>query len=395
MPHQHEQPGENRKRSGNPGTLQHAVKVGAFPAQHGANGHEEKQRQHDGPEGEIEVRRANGYFFAGDGFKRQGIKRSDQHRGAGRAEEKVVQHQAAFAADGREDPPAFRVGARQANSVSAPPMKKPRMARMNTPRSGSLAKAWTEVRTPERTRKVPSSEKPEGQDGQQDGPALQRLALFHDDGRMQQGRRDQPGHEAGIFDRVPEPPAAPAQFVIGPPAIPCAMPMVRNIQAASVQGRTQRAQAASTLPSIKAATAKEKAIRQADIARVEKRRMEGQAGSCSSGFRPCPSMGRDPAAGTDLRSTTMKSRKATPIAPCTASTRALQGRRQVAAEGRHGRAEQRKDQHPEQHRAFVVAPDAGDLVEQAAWPSANSQRHSAPKNRRSDRHGSARQRPHR
>ena len=34
-----------------------------------------------------------------------------------------------------------------------------RMARMKTPRRGSLAKAWTEVSTPERTRKVPSSEK--------------------------------------------------------------------------------------------------------------------------------------------------------------------------------------------------------------------------------------------
>lgn len=30
---------------------------------------------------------------------------------------------------------------------------------MNTPRSGSTAKACTEVRTPERTRKVPRSEK--------------------------------------------------------------------------------------------------------------------------------------------------------------------------------------------------------------------------------------------
>ena len=36
--------------------------------------------------------------------------------------------------------------------------------------------------------------------------------------------------------------------------------MVRNIQAASVQGRTQRAQAASTRPSISAATAKLKDI---------------------------------------------------------------------------------------------------------------------------------------
>ena len=35
-------------------------------------------------------------------------------------------------------------------------------ARMKTPRAGSVAKAWTETRTPERTRKVPSklSEKP-------------------------------------------------------------------------------------------------------------------------------------------------------------------------------------------------------------------------------------------
>ena len=38
------------------------------------------------------------------------------------------------------------------------------------------------------------------------------------------------------------------------------MPMVRKIQAASVQGRTHRPQAASTRPSIRAATAKENAM---------------------------------------------------------------------------------------------------------------------------------------
>jgi hypothetical protein len=38
------------------------------------------------------------------------------------------------------------------------------------------------------------------------------------------------------------------------------MPMVSATQAASVHGRTQRAQAASTRPSISAATAKENAI---------------------------------------------------------------------------------------------------------------------------------------
>jgi len=36
------------------------------------------------------------------------------------------------------------------------------------------------------------------------------------------------------------------------------MPSVRNVQASSVHGRTQRAQAASMRPEISAATAKEK-----------------------------------------------------------------------------------------------------------------------------------------
>ena len=37
-------------------------------------------------------------------------------------------------------------------------MNRHRIIRMNTPRAGSLAKVCTEVSTPERTRKVPSSE---------------------------------------------------------------------------------------------------------------------------------------------------------------------------------------------------------------------------------------------
>ena len=37
--------------------------------------------------------------------------------------------------------------------------------------------------------------------------------------------------------------------------------------------------------------------------------------------------------------------------------------RQVIAECRHHRAEQRQDQHPQQHRAFVIPPYSGDLVD--------------------------------
>ena len=48
--------------------------------------------------------------------------------------------------------------ARTENRVSAPPIKTPKMIRIKTPRSGSLANAWTDVKTPERTINVPMME---------------------------------------------------------------------------------------------------------------------------------------------------------------------------------------------------------------------------------------------
>src|SRR5262249_29376438 len=59
---------------------------------------------------------------------------------------------------GANNPPCFSDEARAANSERLPPMKTQRINRMNLPRVGSLAKECTDVRTPERTRKVPSSD---------------------------------------------------------------------------------------------------------------------------------------------------------------------------------------------------------------------------------------------
>src|SRR2546430_1221508 len=60
---------------------------------------------------------------------------------------------------GAKRPPSFRPPARKAKSAKDPPIKITRIRRMKTPRVGSLAKAWTEVNTPERTRKVPTSDR--------------------------------------------------------------------------------------------------------------------------------------------------------------------------------------------------------------------------------------------
>jgi len=57
-------------------------------------------------------------------------------------------------------PLAAKTRARAAYNVSEPPTKNARIIRMNTPRSGSLAKACTDVSRPERTMNVPKSENP-------------------------------------------------------------------------------------------------------------------------------------------------------------------------------------------------------------------------------------------
>ncbi len=57
----------------------------------------------------------------------------------------------------------------------------------------------------------------EGKDGeQQHGVAVSAALLAHHQG-VQQGGAEQPGQEGGVFYRIPEPPAAPAELVIGPP----------------------------------------------------------------------------------------------------------------------------------------------------------------------------------
>ena len=104
-------------------------------------------------------------------------------------QQQVVQHQRALAADRREDARRASAPARAGDRASAtPPMATTSSTRMKTPRAGSTAKACTEVSTPERTRKVPSRREREGEDRQQDGPALQRVALLDHDRRMQQRR---------------------------------------------------------------------------------------------------------------------------------------------------------------------------------------------------------------
>ena len=86
--------------------------------------------------------------------------------------------------------------------------------------------------------------------------------------------------------------------------------------------------------------------------------------SCRTGLRSRPfDRRRRPAGRTGLDVARMNSRKAAPIQPCTASTLARSVAGRLPPKSGDQRAEEGEDQHPEQHRALVVAPGAGDLVE--------------------------------
>ena len=130
---------------------------------------------------------------------------------------------------------------------------------MNTPRRGSLAKACTEVSTPERTRKVPSSEKEKARMARKivHTFSASRFSITAD--RVEEGGAGEPRHQRSVLDRVPEPEAAPAERVIGP------VGAHRDAERQEAPGDqrerpTKRAQAASMRPSISAAAAKEKTI---------------------------------------------------------------------------------------------------------------------------------------
>ena len=81
-------------------------------------------------------------------------------------------------------------------------------------------------------------------------------------------------------------------------------------------------------------------------------------------MRSCPSSGAGLARMNGFDATRMKSRKAWRIAPWTASVLARSRGRDAVLRQRHDGAEHREDEDPQEHRALVVSPYAGELVDE-------------------------------
>ena len=118
-------------------------------------------------------------------------------------------------------------------------------------------------------------------------PRLERAARGEHVDRMEQRGRRQPRHQRGVLDRVPEPPAAPAELVIGPVA--ARGDAERQQDPRAEHPRPHRAgEPAIDFAGEQRADREAEGDREADIAEVERRRMEGQAGVLQQGVEPLP-----------------------------------------------------------------------------------------------------------
>ncbi len=93
-----------------------------------------------------------------------------------------------------------------------------RKHRRKTPRFGSVAKACTDVSTPDRTRNAPSRLNENAAIASRTVQLLKASAFVRNRQRVNQGGPDEPGHEGRILHRIPKPPAAPPELVVGPEA---------------------------------------------------------------------------------------------------------------------------------------------------------------------------------
>ncbi len=266
-----------RHRHGRAQALQGAGHVAALPCQHGAEPHDHEQRQHERQEGRVEIGRAHGDARAAERIEKQRIERAEQHGRRRDGEKQIIEDQRAFARDRREQ--SARLEQRRAQRI-----KKERAADRDRQQHqdeqaalGIVGEGMHRGQHARADQERAHQRQREGQDGEQDGPAFERVALLGDRRRMNQRGADEPGQERGVLDRVPEPKAAPAQFVIGPPA-PERDADGQETPRRQRPGPHPARPGGIDAPFDQGRDGEGKGDREADIAEIEEGRMEGEAG---------------------------------------------------------------------------------------------------------------------
>ena len=203
----------------------------------------------------------------------------------------------------------------------------------------------------------------EGDDGEQDRPHLQRVALFHHQRRMEQRGARKPGHEGGVLDRIPEPETAPAELVIGPPR--AHGDAEREAHPGGKRPGSDPARPGGVDTAVdQGGDGKGEGHGEADIAGIEEGRVEGERRVLKDRVQPLSVEGGRVDADERIGGRDDEKEKGRRDRALHRKHVGLELPRQIGAIGRDARAEQREDQDPQHHRTLVVSPHARDFVEQ-------------------------------
>ena len=234
---------------------------------------------------------------------------------------------------------------------------------MNTPRVGIAGEGVHRGQDARTHQEGAEQRQREGQNRQQDGPDLQRVALFHHERGVQQRGAGKPWHQRGVLDGVPEPPAAPAELVIGP--VGAHRDPERQEDPGDERPRPYPARPGCVDAALEQrGDGKGERDREADIAEIEHRRMHGEADVLQHGVE-VPALDRRIGQPQErIRGQQDEEIESAGDPGLHREHARAQRQRQIVAERRDHAAEQGKDRDPQDHGALVIAPDAGDLVDQ-------------------------------
>ena len=208
--------GDERHDEGRNHLAHEASKLRFLPSHKRSNRHEEDHGEHERRENRVEIRRADRDLAETESIKDQRVKGTEQHRAHRHHEEDVVHEQHRFAGNDRE----VSAGS---HFRCLPSKERERETDHDAEEdqdeetAGRISREG--VHRSENTRadeERAEQRKREGEDREEHGPDLEAATLLSHRERVEERRTGQPRKERGIFHRVPGPPAAPAEFVVGP-----------------------------------------------------------------------------------------------------------------------------------------------------------------------------------
>ena len=268
--------GEQRADDGRSEAVQCGTEIAAAPSQHRPNHHRYDAGHQDRHEGRVEELPANRQLGAAPHLGEQRVEGAEEYRRHARAEQQIVEDEGAFAAHRSKRVAGFETGGAQRVK------HEPAADHQRDQHQDEDAARRVDGEGVDRGQDAGAHEKgsdqahTEGQDGEQDGPALQGLALFDGGRRVQQGGSEQPRHKGGVLDRVPIPPAAPAEHVIGPPAAHRDADR-QPAPGGQCPGPHPAGPGGADPPLDQRGDRERISEREADIAEIEKRRVKGEA----------------------------------------------------------------------------------------------------------------------